>query len=182
MGRIPSTHETILLCLFLLYLIQHCNFSAKLWLPKLFGYAYLNILRISCIWAILSLDPWLFSREGDFPKQVWTWCALNGWVEMAIIFHWDRSFDLFLSCHSFCTSSYRIALMFLIIWVVWFWTHVLGLDEEPLGSGLASVEQNATSHLRGACRSAFALPIPHHTKRAAAPSDWARSLSAKATK
>lgn len=94
MGRISSTRETVLQ-----YLIQHSNFSAKLWLPQLFGYAYLNILRISCIWAILSLDPWLFSREGDFPKQVWTWCALTGWVEMAIIFHWGRSFDLFLSCH-----------------------------------------------------------------------------------
>lgn len=71
-------------CLFWPNLIQQqSNFSAKLWLPQLFGNAYLNILRISCIRAVLPLDNVLFLTEVGFPKQVWTWCALNGWIEMA---------------------------------------------------------------------------------------------------
>lgn len=154
----PSTHETILLCLFLLYFIQQFDFSA--------GYAYLSILRISCIWAILSLNPWLFSREVGFPKQVWTCCALNGWVEMATIFHWGRCFVLFLNCH--CCPSFRL---YLTIRVVLFWTRAVGRWEAPKFWADQCGARRCLSSLR--CRSALAFPIPQHIKLPAAPSNWA---------
>lgn len=169
MGQMPSTYKTILLCLFWPYLVQQSNFSAKLWLPQLFGNAYLSILRISCIQAVLSLDHWLFLREVGFPKQIWTWCALNGWVEMAAVFHCGVVLSCFWATVSLCPSSYRIAPMHLTIWVVLFWTHVLWVGEKSLSSGLASVDQDAASHLWGA-----ALPQPFlYLQHPAAPSNWA---------